>query len=44
MELIISPQFVFLDEPTSGMDTTTAMSIISLLKEYVLIIYKFKSE
>ncbi|XP_065906205.1 broad substrate specificity ATP-binding cassette transporter ABCG2-like isoform X2 [Dysidea avara] len=33
MELIISPGIVFLDEPTTGLDATTAVSVIKLLKE-----------
>ena len=35
MELIISPNFVFLDEPTTGLDSATAVSVIKLLKEWV---------
>ena len=35
MELIISPDIVFLDEPTTGLDSATAISVVSLLKEYV---------
>ena len=35
MELIISPDIVFLDEPTTGLDATTAVSVIRLMKEYV---------
>ena len=35
MELIISPDIIFLDEPTTGLDATTAVSVIKLLKEYV---------
>ncbi|XP_065906239.1 broad substrate specificity ATP-binding cassette transporter ABCG2-like [Dysidea avara] len=33
MELIISPGIVFLDEPTTGLDATTAVSVVRLLKE-----------
>ena len=33
MELIISPDIVFLDEPTTGLDSSTAISVIRLLKE-----------
>ena len=36
MELIISPDIIFLDEPTTGLDATTAVSVIKLLKEYVV--------
>ena len=35
MELIISPGIVFLDEPTTGLDAGTAVSVVRLLKEYV---------
>jgi len=35
MELIISPGIIFLDEPTTGLDAGTAVSVIRLLKEYV---------
>ena len=33
MELIIEPQILFLDEPTTGLDAYTAVSVIKLLKE-----------
>jgi len=33
MELIISPGIVFLDEPTTGLDAGTAVSVVKLLKE-----------
>ncbi|XP_065906231.1 broad substrate specificity ATP-binding cassette transporter ABCG2-like isoform X2 [Dysidea avara] len=33
MELIISPDIVFLDEPTTGLDSSTAISVIKLLKD-----------
>ena len=33
MELIIEPQILFLDEPTTGLDAHTAVSVITLLKE-----------
>ncbi len=32
MELIIEPQVLFLDEPTTGLDAYTAVSVIQLLK------------
>ena len=35
MELIISPGIIFLDEPTTGLDAGTAVSVVRLLKEYV---------
>ena len=34
MELIIEPQVLFLDEPTTGLDAFTAVSVIQLLKKY----------
>jgi len=36
MELIISPSIIFLDEPTTGLDATTAVSVVKLLKKFVL--------
>ena len=33
MELIIEPQVLFLDEPTTGLDAYTAVSVVQLLKE-----------
>ena len=36
MELIISPGIIFLDEPTTGLDATTAVSVVQLLKKYVV--------
>ena len=33
MELIIEPQVLFLDEPTTGLDAHTAVSVVSLLKK-----------
>ena len=33
MELIIEPQVLFLDEPTTGLDAFTAVSVIQLLKK-----------
>ena len=36
MELIISPGIIFLDEPTTGLDATTAVSVVKLLKKYVV--------
>jgi len=38
MELIISPGIIFLDEPTTGLDATTAVSVVKLLKKFV---YKY---
>jgi len=35
MELIIEPQVLFLDEPTTGLDAYTAVSVVKLLKKYV---------
>ncbi len=35
MELIIEPQVLFLDEPTTGLDAFTAVSVVSLLKKCV---------
>ena len=34
MELIIAPGIVFLDEPTTVLDASTATSVMKLLKEY----------
>ena len=34
MELIIEPQVLFLDEPTTGLDAFTAVSFVQLLKKY----------
>jgi len=31
MELIISPNILFLDEPTTGLDSSTASAVMSLL-------------
>ena len=36
MELIIEPQVLFLDEPTTGLDAYTAVSVVKLLKQSVL--------
>ena len=33
MELIIEPQVLFLDEPTTGLDAYTAVSVVKLLKK-----------
>ena len=35
MELIIEPQVLFLDEPTTGLDAFTAVSVVQLLKRLV---------
>ena len=33
--MIVSSEILFLDEPTTGLDITAAISLIRLLKEYV---------
>ena len=33
IELIIEPEVLFLDEPTTGLDAHTASSIVQLLKQ-----------
>ena len=33
MELIIEPQVLFLDEPTTGLDAHTAVSVVQLLRK-----------
>ena len=35
MELIPSPGILFLDEPTTGLDASTAHSVMMLLKRYI---------
>jgi len=35
MELIISPAILFLDEPTTGLDASTANAVMALLHWYV---------
>ena len=35
MELVIEPNVLFLDEPTTGLDAFTAVSTVQLLKELV---------
>ena len=37
MEMIVSPKILFLDEPTTGLDESATMSIIALLKKYVIV-------
>ena len=37
MELIIKPQVLFLDEPTTGLDAHTAVSVVKLLKRYTIL-------
>jgi len=32
MELIIRPGVLFLDEPTTGLDSSTASAVVSLLR------------
>ncbi len=39
MELIIEPQVLFLDEPTTGLDAFTALSVVGILKQLVLDMY-----
>lgn len=33
VELLTNPSLVFLDEPTTGLDSTTALQVIQLLKK-----------
>lgn len=33
MELITSPEYLFLDEPTTGLDASTANSVMTVLKK-----------
>lgn len=33
VELLTNPAMLFLDEPTTGLDSTTALSVISLLRD-----------
>ena len=35
MELITEPQVLFLDEPTTGLDAFTAVSVVTLLRKSV---------
>ena len=32
MELLINPSLIFIDEPTTGLDSTTALNLIRLFK------------
>ena len=36
MELITSPDVIFLDEPTTGLDASTASSVMELLYKYAV--------
>lgn len=33
VELLTNPSLIFLDEPTTGLDSTTALQVIELLKK-----------
>jgi len=35
MELIIKPDILFLDEPTTGLDSSTARAVMLLLQRYI---------
>jgi ABC-type Mn2+/Zn2+ transport system ATPase subunit len=35
MELIIKPSILFLDEPTTGLDSSTANAVMTLLARYI---------
>ena len=37
MELIVSPAILFLDEPTTGLDASTANSVLRLLYRWAII-------
>ena len=39
VELLTNPSLIFLDEPTTGLDSSTALAVIELLNDYA----KFKN-
>ncbi len=36
VELMVNPSLIFLDEPTTGLDSTTALNLIKFLKNLAL--------